>query len=90
MEVVYLAEGDNLVFAGKENLETISSLYLAPHYTSRGEELCEIKNVFTKEKFRRHGCMDTLMKEAFLCMQSEGEAYTFLRPMDEKYFMFYS
>ena len=89
MEVVYLAEGDNLVFAGKENLETISSLYLAPHYTSRGEELCEIKNVFTKEKFRRHGCMDTLMKEAFLCMQSEGEAYTFLRPMDEKYFIPY-
>ena len=89
MEVVYLAEGDNLVFAGKENLETISSLYLAPHYTSRGEELCEIKNVFTKEKFRRHGCMDTLMKEAFQCMQSENEPYTFLRSMEEKYFVPY-
>ena len=89
MNVVYLAEGDNLVFAGRENLETVSSLYLAPHYTSRGEELCEIKNVFTKEKFRRKGCMDTLMKEAFLCMQSEGEPYTFLRPMAEKYFVPY-
>lgn len=89
MEVIYLAEGDNLVFAGKENMETVSSLYLAPHYTSRGEELCEIKNVFTKEKFRRRGCMDTLMKEAFLCMQSEAEPYTFLRPMDEKYFIPY-
>lgn len=89
MEIVYLAEGDNLVFAGKENLETVSSLYLAPHYTSRGEELCEIKNVFTKEKFRRRGNMDTLMKEAFQCMQSEGEPYTFLRPMEEKYFIPY-
>ena len=89
MEIIYLAEGDNLVFAGKENMETVSSLYLAPHYTSMGDELCEIKNVFTKEKFRRRGCMDTLMKEAFQCMQSEREPYTFLRPMEEKYFLPY-
>ncbi len=89
MEVFYLAEGDDLVFAGKENMETVSSLYLSPHFTSRGEELCEIKNVFTKEKFRRRGCMDALMKEAFACMQSEAEAYTFLRPMNPKYFIPY-
>ena len=89
MEIVYLAEGDNLVFAGRENMETVSSLYLAPHYTGRGEELCEIKNVFTKEKFRRRGNMDALMKEAFQCMQSEAEPYTFLRPMEEKYFVPY-
>lgn len=86
MEVFYLAEGDDLVFAGKDNMETVSSLYLSPHYTSRGEELCEVKNVFTKEKFRRRGYMDTLMKEAFSCMQSEAEAYTYLRPMNPKYF----
>ena len=89
MEIIYLAEGDNLVFAGKENMETVSSLYLAPHYMSNGDELCEIKNVFTKEKYRRRGNMDTLMKEAFQCMQSECEAYTFLRPMEEKYFLPY-
>ena len=89
MNIMYLAEGDNLVFAGRENNETISSLYLAPHYTSRGEELCEIKNVFTKEKFRRKGNMDALMKEAFQCMQSEMEPYTFLRPLEEKYFIPY-
>lgn len=89
MDIIYLAEGDNLVFAGKENMETVSSLYLAPHYTSMGDELCEIKNVFTKEKFRRRGYMDALMKEAFQCMQSEREPYTFLRPMDEKYFLPY-
>jgi predicted GNAT family acetyltransferase len=86
MEIVYLAEGDNLVFAGKENMETVSSLYLAPHYMNNGDELCEIRNVFTKEKFRRRGNMDALMKEAFQCMQSEREPYTFLRPMEEKYF----
>ena len=89
MNIMYLAEGDNLVFAGRENNETISSLYLAPHYTSRGEELCEIRNVFTKEKFRRKGNMDALMKEAFQCMQSEMESYTFLRPLEEKYFIPY-
>ena len=86
MEIHYLAEGDDLVFAGKENMETVSSLYLSPRYTSLGEELCEIRNVFTKEKFRRHGNMDALMKEAFICMQSEREPYTFLRPLQEKYF----
>ncbi|GEM_PF-1273608 len=89
MKIEYLAEGDNLVFAGREGMETVSSLYLSPHYTSRGEELCEIKNVFTKEKYRRKGNMDALMKEAFQCMQSEAEPYTFLRPMQEKYFIPY-
>ena len=54
MEIIYLAEGDNLVFAGKENMETVSSLYLAPHYMSNGDELCEILlEIFMKDLIKK-------------------------------------
>lgn len=89
MNIQFLAEGDNLVFAGKEGLETVSSMYLAPFVTNVGDEICMIRNVYTKSEYRRKGCMDKLMKEAFACMQSEAEPYSVLRPYNEKYFLPY-
>lgn len=89
MNIQFLAEGDNLVFAGKEGIETVSSLYLAPFVTNMGDQVCCIRNVYTKAEFRRKGCMDQLLKEAFLCMQAEKDPYTFLRPYNEKYFLPY-
>lgn len=86
MEVTLAVEGDNLVFAGKEGRDTVSALYLAPRLCDQGVSVCEIKNVATNVHHRRKGYMDTLMKEAFACMQSEEEPYTFLQTSDKNLF----
>lgn len=78
MDISYITEGNNLVFAGKQGKETVSVLYLSPAMSNYGDNLCEIKNINTKEKYRRQGCMDELLKEAFECVQSEKEPFVYL------------
>ena len=86
MDIDVLVEGDNLVFAAREGKNTISTIYLAPRMVNDGANVCEIKNAATNVHRRREGFMDTLLKEAFECLQSERDPYTFLQTRNPEYF----
>ncbi len=71
---------NNIAFVMEEADEPVAMVHLTPYLTNRGEEVCYIVGVATKQKFRRQGLMEELLKEAFTCMKSEGEPFTFLMP----------
>lgn len=75
---------NNLTFAQTEGSEVISMVHLAPYATGKGEEVCYIVGVATKEAYRRKGLMDELLKSAFACMQEEREPFTFLMPANKE------
>lgn len=74
---------NNLTFTQMEGSEVLSMVHLTPYLTGKGEEVCYIVGVATKEQYRRKGLMDELLKEAFLCMQGEEEPFTFLMPANK-------
>ena len=71
---------NNLTFVQTEGSDILSMLHLTPYATGKGEEVCYIVGVATKEAYRRKGLMDELLKSAFACMQEEKEPFTFLMP----------
>lgn len=71
---------NNLTFTQMEGSDVLSMVHLTPYMTGKGEEVCYIVGVATKEAYRRKGLMDELLKEAFMCMQGEREPFTFLMP----------
>ncbi|MBE5879842.1 MAG: GNAT family N-acetyltransferase [Lachnospiraceae bacterium] len=74
---------NNLTFTQMEGSEVISMVHLTPYATGKGEEVCYIVGVATKESYRRKGLMDELLKSAFACMQDEREPFTFLMPANK-------
>ena len=71
---------NNIAFVQAKDSEAVSMVHLTPYMTGKGEEVCYVVGVATKEEYRRQGLMEELLKEAFLCMQSEQEPFTFLMP----------
>lgn len=71
---------NNIAFVQAKDSEAVSMVHLTPYMTGKGEEVCYVVGVATKEEYRRQGLMEELLKEAFLCMQSEQQSFTFLMP----------
>lgn len=68
-------------------------LHLNPYTLQMGQDLMNahyIVGVSTEEDYRRQGVMRTLLLEAFRSMRENGEAFTYLMPADENYYLPFS
>lgn len=83
--------GKNEILLNTEKDDSIKGmLHLNPYNLRMSGETKEahyIVGVATEEEFRRQGVMRELLEETFLKLRGQGEAFTYLMPADENYYL---
>lgn len=85
--------GKNEILLEEEEEEIRGMLHLNPYTMLMGEKEVKahyIVGVSTKEEYRRQGIMRNLLDESFRRLREKKEAFTYLMPADEAYYLPFS
>ncbi len=85
--------GKNEILLEEEGDALRGMLHLNPYRLQIGEKLVDahyIVGVSTEEEYRRQGVMRNLLNETFIRLRENGEAFTYLMPADENYYLPFS
>lgn len=82
--------GKNEILLETDQDQIRGMLHLNPyrlHLAGHSVDAHYIVGVSTEEEYRRQGVMRNLLKETFTTLRDRGEAFTYLMPADEAYYL---